>query len=201
VLLVDNQTVVREGLAALINQVGDISIVGQAADPEEAEGLRVAPDVIVADIDLVSPAGDGVESRLRALFPCSGLLVLTNVNHPSRVQAALDNGVAGYLLKTSTSAELVFGIRAVAVGESYLQASIGMDLARWHGLRQVLTRKEEEVLALLAVGQTNADVAQTLGISVRTVESRRARLAEKLGRRTRAELFEYARSVGLVARH
>jgi two-component system response regulator NreC len=198
VLLVDNQTVVREGLAALMSQVGDISVVGQAADPEEAGVLGVAPDVIVAEIDRVGTPGLGVETRLRALFPSSGLVVLTNVDHPARVQAALDGGVDGYLLKTSTSAELVVGIRTVATGASYLQPSLGMELARWHGLRQVLSRKEVEVLALLAVGHTNAEVAENLRISSRTVESRRARLSEKLGRRTRAELFDYARSVGLV---
>jgi two-component system response regulator NreC len=202
ILVLDHRTIVREALATLLAQQRDLTIVGQADSPADAGRLGVAPDVIVTDIDLDSRAGQGTVAELRRLFPRGGIVVLTNVGHPPVVQAALDAGADGYLLKTSTTTELLVGIRAVAGGETYLQPSLGVELARWHSPRQVesLSSREEVVLVLLVEGHTNADIARRLGISLRTVETHRARLRQKLGLRTRADLFAHACQVGLIAR-
>jgi two-component system response regulator NreC len=105
------------------------------------------------------------------------------------------------LLKTAATTELIVGIRAVADGETYLQPSLGVELARWHRPRDTtlgLSPKEEQVLRLLSFGNTNAEVARICAVSLRTVEAHRARIQQKLGLRTRAELVQYARELGIL---
>jgi DNA-binding NarL/FixJ family response regulator len=200
VVVLENRALIRESLAALVGQQDNFLVIGQARDAEQARSLGVVPDVVVADIDRDGFADEGVVVRLRPFFPRSGIVVLTDVAHPAKVQAALDAGADGYVLTTSTRRDLMVAIRAVANGQSYLQPSLGVELARWRGPRRPedLSRKEEHVLALLAAGHTNAHISQRLGTSLRTVESYRARLRQKLGRSTRAEFFEYACRAGLI---
>jgi two-component system response regulator NreC len=201
VVLVDNRTVIREGLCALIEQQPDLAVVAQAASVREAGGLDVAADVVVTDVDLPDARYGDVISGLRVFFAATPILVLTRVEHPAKVQAALAAGANGYLLKTAAAADLFGGIRRVAAGEAYLQPSLGVELARWHRPRNTtleLSPKEEQTLRLIALGHTNAEVAQLCGVGLRTVEAHRARIHQKLGRRTRAELVQYAREVGVV---
>jgi two-component system response regulator NreC len=202
VMLVDHRNVVREGLCALIDQQPDLVVVAQAASVDDAGRLDVRPDVIVADIDLPDARPDDVISGLRALFPRSPILVLTLVSQPATVQSVLAAGADGYLLqKTAATTELLTGIRALAGGESFLQPSLGVELAHWYRTRDSalgLSTKEQEVLRLVALGHTHREVARHCGVSLRTVETHRARIHQKLGRRTRAELVRYAREVGLI---
>lgn len=201
VLLVDNRNVIREGLGALVDQQPGFSVVAQAGSIDRAKTVEVTPDVIVTEIDLPETRHVEVVGALRGKFPQSALLVLTLVRQPAAVQSSLAAGADGYLLKTATSSDLFNGIRALAAGKTYLQPSLGVELARWHRSRDSgnrLSSKEEEVLRTLALGHTNAEVAEQLGVSVRTIETHRSRIHQKLGRRTRAELVEHARNLGLL---
>lgn len=201
VMLVDNGNVVREGLCALIEQQPDLVVVAQAASVGDAVSLGVAPDVIVTDIDLPDAKCVDVISWLRKCFPETSILVLTRIDHPAKVQSVLSAGADGYLLKTAAATDLLTGIRALAGGETFLQPALGVELARWRQPRDTplgLTPKEEHVLELVALGHTNAAIARLCAVSLRTVEAHRGRIQQKLGRRTRAELVQYAREVGLV---
>ena len=200
-MFVDDRTVVRQGICALIEQQPDLVVVAQAASVREAGAVGVTPDVIVTEVDLPDARHGDVISGLRKFFPETSILVLTRVDHPAKIQSALAAGANGYLLKTASASDLLNGIRLIAAGDTYLQPSLGVALARWHRPRDSnlgLSPKEERTLGLIALGHTNAEVAVLTGVSLRTVEAHRARIHQKLGRRTRAELVQYAREVGLV---
>ena len=198
-LLVDDHTVVREALAVLIERHDGLVVMAQAAVPGDVKPGEPDPDVVVTELG-PSSGGSGNVEDLRKRFPRSGVLVLTNVAYPAKVQAALADGADGYLLKTATVAELMSGLQAVARGESFLQPSLGAALARWHGPRRghELSAAEEQILVLVATGHTNTDIASRLKVSPRTVETHRARIRQKLGRTSRASLFEFALDAGLI---
>lgn len=201
VFLVDSRTVVREGLCALINGQPGLAVLGQAAGIGSLERVDPPPDVIVTDVELVDARGPEVIRLLRTDRPSSAILVLTLVEQAARIEAVLAAGADGYVLKTASSGELIAGIRAVAQGETYLQPSLGVALSRWRCPADPdvrLTPAEERILGLLALGHTNGEMARVTNVSVRTVETHRARIAQKLGRRTRAELVRYAWASGLV---
>jgi DNA-binding NarL/FixJ family response regulator len=199
VVLVDNRTLVREGLCALIAQEPDLVVVAQAASVREAAGLDVSPDVVVTDIELPEAEHGEVIRGLRESFPETSILVLTLVDHPAKVQSVLAAGAEGYLLKTAGASDLLTGIRALAGGKTFLQPSLGIELARWHRARSLaLSPKEEQVLRLLALGHTNAEVAHLCGIGLRTAQAHRARIHQKLGSRSRADLVQHAREIGLL---
>jgi two-component system response regulator NreC len=200
-MLVDNCTVVREGLCALIERQPDLVVVAQAATVLSAGTFDVRPNVIVTDVELPDARHGDVITGLRELFPESAVLVLTLVDDPGTVQSVFDAGAAGYLLKTAATPDLVNGIRSVASGRLYLQSSLRRELERWQRLRDAalaLTPKEEQVLRLVARGYTNAEVANLRGVGRRTVETHRSRIYQKLGLRTRAELFQYAWETGFL---
>lgn len=200
-MLVDTRAVVREGLRAVIDQQPDLVVVAQAATVGDASSLAIAPDVIVTDIALPDAKYGEVITRLSRVFQRSSILAFSPIGHPAGVLSVLDAGAKGYLLETATAAELLAGIRAVAGGETYLQASLGVDLARLRRPRDTtlgLTAQELEVLRLLALGHTNTEVARLCNMSLRTAEAHRAQIQRKLGRRTRRELVEYARDMGLI---
>jgi two-component system, NarL family, response regulator NreC len=201
VLLVDGRAVVREGLCVVIDQEPDLAVVAQAATVRDAGSLDVEPHVIVTDVDLTDAKHGDVISGLREFFRESSILVFTPIGDPAEVQSVLAAGARGYLLETAPTAELLAGIRAVAGGETYLQPSLGVELARLHLPRDAaagLSPREEQVLRLIALGYTNVEVARLCRVSLRTVESHRAHIQRKLDRRTRAELVEYARESGLI---
>jgi two-component system response regulator NreC len=201
VMLVDGRAVVREGLLAVVQPQPDLVVVGQAATVRDAGSLDVTPDVIVTDIDLPDAKYGDVISGLRGFFRDSSILVFTPIGHPAEVESVLAAGANGFLLETASTAELLTGIRAVAGGETYVQSSLGAELARLQRGRSsaiALTPLEEQILRLLALGHTNTEVARLCNISLRSAESHRAQVQRKLGRRTRAELVDYARESGLI---
>jgi two-component system response regulator NreC len=207
-LLVDDEHVMRHGLQVLLDQQRDLEVVAQAASLKEATALDVEPRVVVTDLELPDARGGEVVAALRSRYPDRAILVLTRSRHPAKVQDAVAAGAHGYLLKTAQPSELLVGVRAVAHGETYLQPSLGVALARWSGtgsaagdgdaLPERLSPKEEQVLRLVALGHTNAEVAELLGVSLRTVETHRARVLQKLGHPTRSELVRHAQRAGLV---
>jgi two-component system response regulator NreC len=206
VLLMDDHVVVREGLRALLERQDGIDVLAEAGSVAEAIDLDVDPDVVVADLVLPDERGAEVVRRLKERHPDAAILVLTMVDNPTDVQLCLAAGARGYLLKETASTELVDAVRKVASGEDYLQPSLGAALARWRdtpGRIHVratddLSQREREVLRLIALGHTNAEIATMLYVSVRTVENHRASVMRKLGLRTRAELVRHATEVGFV---
>jgi two-component system response regulator NreC len=206
VLLMDDHVVVREGLRALLERQDDIDVVAEAGSVTEAVESDAHPDVVVADLVLPDDRGADVVRRLRERHPDAAILVLTMVDNPTDVQLCLAAGARGYLLKETASTELVDAVRRVAAGADYLQPSLGAALAKWREApgrvhaRAIdeLTPREREVLRLIALGHTNAEIATMLYVSVRTVENHRASVLRKLGLRTRAELVRHANDAGLV---
>ncbi len=206
ILLMDDHVVVREGLRALLERTDDIEVAAEASSVGEAISLDVAPDVIVADLVLPDERGSEVVRRLVERYPEASVLVLSMVDNPTDVQMCLAAGAKGYLLKETASTELVDAIRKVAGGADYVQPALGAALARWRDApgkvhaRAVgdLTPREREILRLIALGHTNAEIAKMLYVSVRTVENHRASVMRKLGMRTRAELVRHASDSGLI---
>jgi len=206
VLLIDDHVVVREGLRALLERQDGIAVVAEAGSVDEAVGLDVGADVVVADLMLPDERGAAVVRRLKERHPDAAILVLTMVDNPTDVQMCLAAGASGYLLKETASTELVDAVRRVASGSDYVQPSLGAALARWRETpgrvrtRAIhdLSEREREVLRLSALGHTNAEIASMLFVSVRTVENHRASVMRKLGLRTRAELVRHANEAGVV---
>jgi two-component system response regulator NreC len=204
-LLVDDRIIVREALRVLLDQQPDLCVLAQAANMGDAASLGVRPDVIITELELPDADGQEVVRALRSSFKGAAILVLTLVTRPAKVEGVLAAGANGYVLKTASVEDLLRGIRAVARGETYLQPSLGVDLARRDpgrfgidlGAARLSTR-EQSVLRLLALGHTNAEIADIVGVSRRTVESHRAHIHQKVGCQTRAELVRYAHASGLV---
>jgi two-component system response regulator NreC len=195
----------REGVLALIEQEDDLEVVAEAASVQAVETLEdVAPTVIVTDLVLPDAEREEIIARLRARFEHAAIVALTSLDDLPTVQQILAAGADGYVLKSAAKAELFAGIRAVAHGGMYLQPSIGIAFASrqpdGHEEHTVggLTPRETDVLRLLALGHTNAEIAQILGASLRTIETHRAHIHQKLDRHTRAQLVRFALDAGLL---
>jgi two-component system, NarL family, response regulator NreC len=202
VVLVDHRDVVSEGVRAVIEGQSSINVIGGPAEPAHAAALDGDPDVVVADIGREADASEAV-TRLRAAFPEASLLVLTLVDDPDSVRAALAAGAAGYVLKSAHPAELFEAVQTVASGGQYLQAALGISVARRQAVESdsadaLLKPGERDVLRLLVRGFTNSEIAARRGVSLRTVETQRANVLRQLGLRTRAELVQYAQEHGLL---
>jgi DNA-binding NarL/FixJ family response regulator len=207
VVLADDHAVVREGLKALINGQLDMRVVGEAADGEEAcrTTKKLAPDVLV--IDLSMPILGGAEATIRVLRECPGVRVLALTVHEERVYLTqlLRAGASGYVLKRAAAAELVRAVRTVAAGGTYIDPAMagslvegyldGQDVAA-QPARGPLSEREQDVLMRIARGFSNKEIAAQLGLSVKTVETYKARMAEKLGLRSRVEIVRYAAQQG-----
>jgi DNA-binding NarL/FixJ family response regulator len=202
VVLVDHRDMVSEGLRAVIERQPSMEVLAGPAEPANAVTLQGDPDVIVADIG-IDPEGPELVARLRQAFPDAPVLVLTLLDDPIVVRAALAAGAAGYLLKSAQPAELFEALETVASGGQYLQAALGISVARRRvedvkGVEAQLKPAEREVLRLLVRGFTNAEIASRRGVSLRTVETQRANVLRQLGLRTRAELVRFARDNGIA---
>lgn len=199
VVLIEDHTLVRDGVRALLEPVEDIVVVGEAGDLAALASLDVEPDVAVTDLMLPDGADAAAVSAVRSRFPDAAVLVLSMVDDLDAVETALRSGANGYLLKDAASTELIEAIRMVATQGAYLQPSLGMALTRRrHQEDTVLTDRERAVLRLIALGHTNTEIAEVLGVSLRTVETARARVSEKLEAPSRTQLVRYALDHGLL---
>jgi two-component system response regulator NreC len=204
VAILDDHPVVREGLRALLGREPDIVVTSESGRVQELLTLSDEPDVIVAELVLSEMRGANLVEALRERFQRSAILVLTMVDELRCVEAALAAGANGYTLKEAAAEDVADAIRKVHRGEGYVEPSLGAALAS--GMDRVsrgtptprLSPREEEVLRLLALGHTNAEIAATLHISLRTAETHRAHVVMKLGMRTRAELVRAALDRGIV---
>lgn len=204
ILIVDDHRIVIAGLRLFLEAQPDLRVVGEARTLDEAHAVAIDPDpdVILADLVLGPADGAGVVTGLRDRFPGAAVLVLTMTEDWMVVKSVLSAGAKGYLPKAAAGADLIDAVRRVAHGEDYLHHSVGVAMARGEieGAQEpvYLSEREMAVARLLALGHTNAEVADILIVSVRTVETYRAQLFRKLGVHTRAELVRAAVRTGLV---
>jgi two-component system, NarL family, response regulator NreC len=202
VALVDDHAVVRGALKALLEGQEDLEVVGEAGDIASGQALlgEAQPQVLVLDVNL--PDGLAVDSlaELREASPETEIVLLTMERDLTLARRALDAGAKGYLFKDSAHLELIEAVRAAAAGERYLSPAVAAGLKDDEGTdeRPVLSPRETDVLKLMALGHTNREVGDQLSLSVRTVETHRAHIQQKLGLSSRPELTRYALSHGLI---
>jgi two-component system response regulator NreC len=211
VFLCDDHAMLRAGLRALLAAEPGLEVVGEAGDGAEGVEQAVALRPDVALLDITMPELDGLEAtrRLQRRAPDVRVLILTMHDDPEYLFQALEAGASGYVLKRAAEADLVEAIRTVVADRAFLAPSAQQKLVadylerreRGEVLLPVerLTPREEEVLRLLARGHTNQEIADALVISIKTVETHRAHILDKLGLRKRAELVRYAQTHGLLA--
>jgi two-component system, NarL family, response regulator NreC len=206
-LIIDDHQLVRSGLRRLLENEEDMTVEDEAGTAYDA--VRLArlhkPDVVL--LDVVMPGGSGLEAipEIREAAPDARVLTLSMQDDPSYVREAFAVGASGYVLKEAADDELLAAVREVAGGGRYVDPQLGARLAAADAAAAAatdddpLSDREREVLRLLALGHTNQEIAQMLYLSVRTAETHRARIMQKLGLTTRAELVRYAIDHGLLA--
>lgn len=210
ILLADDHAVLRAGLRLLLSQEAHLEVVGEAESGLETLRLaeKLQPDLILLDISLPGLNGLDAIGLLRKHAPQARILILTMHDDVHYLRRALQNGASGYVLKKAADVELLSAIQAVMQGEIYVHSSMtrslledilppsqSTDLEQWDSLSE----REKEVLRLVAYGYTAQEIADQLGLSVKTIETYRARGMEKLGLSSRAALVRFALSKGIIS--
>ena len=203
VVIADDHGVVRGGLRLLLHHEEGISVIGEAEDVPGALRLieRRLPRVLVLDLNMPGPSSIDAIPDIKRQWPGTQVVVLTMQADPAYARAALQAGADAYVLKEAAERELVDAVRAVAAGETYLNPALGARIARAPAQAEApddLSERELEVLRMIALGHTNAEIGEQLFLSVRTVETHRSHIQRKLGRTSRAELVRYALDRGLL---
>lgn len=212
VLLADDHAVLRSGLRLLLTNQNEFEVVGETSNGTETLTLaeQLQPDLILLDLSMPALGGLEVLPALRKLVPSARILILTMHDDPQYLRQALKHGASGYVLKKAADAELLSAMRTVLRGEVYVHPSMTRILLEdmlpesqsadeedtWGGLSE----REQEVLKMVALGHTSAEIAEQLNLSAKTVETYRARGMEKLGLRTRAALVRFALQRSLLKR-
>ncbi|GAB4405149.1 MAG: response regulator transcription factor [Anaerolineales bacterium] len=210
VLLADDHAVLRTGLRLLLTGQNEFEVVAEASTGSEALSLaeKLQPDLILLDLSMPGLGGMDVLPAMQKMVPSTKILILTMYDDPQYLRQALKHGASGYVLKKAADAELISAIRAVLRGEMYVHPSMTRVLLEdilpeakssstdltWASLSE----REQEVLKMVALGHTSAEIADQLSLSAKTVETYRARGMEKLGLRTRAALVKFALKGGLI---
>lgn len=206
IVIADDHAVVRSGLRMLLDAEDDFEVVAEAGDADTAARYTLGhkPDVLVLDLNMPGEPSLPAIPRIREAIPDTQIVVLTMQEEPAFAREALRGGALGYVLKEAADAELVEAVRAAADGRTYLNPALGARIASEPpeptGPPGGLTEREADVLRLIALGHTNTEIAEQLFLSVRTVESHRARIQQKIDLTTRAELVRYALDHDLVER-
>jgi two-component system response regulator NreC len=211
VLLVEDHAIVRQGVRALLDEEPDITIVGETGEGSEALLMaeRLRPDIVLMDLSLPGVSGIEATRQVCERFPTMRVVVLSMHDSEEYVFRALRAGASGYVLKQSTSTELVLALRAVAAGSTFLSPDISQILISDYMRRaetqdrddealSILTPREREVLQLVARGLNNRQIAERLHISVKTVETHRGNMMRKLDVHDRAGLVKFAIDSGLI---
>ena len=210
VVLADDHAVVREGLKVLLNAQPDIEVVGEAADGEAAwrAAKELAPDVLVIDLSMPLLGGADATARVKRDCPDVRVLALTVHEEPLYLTQLLRAGASGYVLKRAAAGELVQAVRMVARGGTYIDPSLAGAVVEGYldaraaaerPTQDALSEREREVLERIARGFSNKEIAAELGLSVKTVETYKARVAEKLSLRTRVDIVRYAARQGWLS--
>jgi len=212
VLIADDHAVLRAGLKLLLNAQSDMEVVGEAADGPTTvhRAQATAPQVVLLDLSMPGARSTQTIEQLVRVAPSARVLVLTMHDDPAYMRAALQAGASGYIVKQAADVELLTAIRAVHHGRTFVDLTRPGEGARGQEVRYVsrgspaagkprpLSRREVEVLRLLVQGHTNQEAADHLAVSVKTIETHRQRVSEKLGLKSRAQLFRYAVEAGLL---
>jgi DNA-binding NarL/FixJ family response regulator len=211
VVLVDGQTLVRAALCSLISREQDLEVVGEAIGGQTAVGLvgETKPDVALIDLSAGGPGGVAIGEAIRGACGATRLLVLGRDANASAVRTAIALGVTGYVVKEADAAEIIAAIRAVHRGRLFISLDAngaGLNASLWgqpgergrHAGLAALSTRERHVLALVAHGYTSRQIATTLSVSAKTVETYRARISARLGRQTRCALVQFALECGLL---
>jgi DNA-binding NarL/FixJ family response regulator len=207
VLLADDHALVRAGIRSLLNAMDEVEVVAEAASGEEAIELVAAshPDVVLMDIAMKGITGLEAAARMRDRNPGVRVVILSMHSGEEYVLQALRAGAAGYLLKDAATGELELALRSVMRGESWLSPAVSRQVVEGYVQRagseqatEVLTARQREVLRLVAGGKSTKEIAFLLNLSVKTVETHRAQIMERLGIRDVAGLVRYALRTGLV---
>jgi two-component system, NarL family, response regulator NreC len=205
ILLADDHSVVRQGFRLILSSQSDFEVIGEAANGREAVDLAgsLQPDIIVMDVSM--PELNGIEAtrRLGEVSPKTRVLALSMHKDSVYVREILRAGARGYLLKDSIDSDLIAAVRAVANGDGYLSPAVSdavLSDYRKHVTDPIdlLTSREREVLQMIAEGKTNKEIANTLNLSVYTVEAHRGRIMEKLNLHSTGELVRFAIRNGLI---
>jgi two-component system response regulator NreC len=211
VFVADDHGILRGGLRALINTQADMEVVGEASNgPEALLGIKeTEPDVVLMDISMPNGGGLAAIAAVKQLRPKTRIIVLTVHDEMGYIRAAGDAGAVGYVVKSAVDTELLAAIRAVAQGRSFMDASLGLEFTQsmrpsspgvpdGRGMAQ-LTGREREVMRRVAEGFTNAQIAEELRLGVKSIETYRSRLMEKLGLASRSALVRFALDCGVLA--
>ncbi|WP_138493625.1 response regulator [Paenibacillus pinistramenti] len=205
IVIADDHAIVRSGFSMILNFQKDMEVVGTAADGIEAYSLveQLRPDILIMDLSM--PPGEGglvATGRIKEDFPGTKILILTMYDDEEYLFHVLKNGASGYVLKNAPEEELLFAIRTVYSGDTYIHPKMANSLVRdWKKAEQadpaddpleVLSKREIEILPLIAKGYGNKEIAEKLFISVKTVEAHKSKIMEKLKLKSRPELVEYA---------
>lgn len=209
ILIADDHAVLRSGLRMLLDAQRDVEVAGEANDGSEAprRARELQPDVVLLDLSMPGPpSGEVIREVLRAC-PTTRVLILTMHDDPAYLSSALAAGAAGYVVKKVADDELLSAIRAVHAGRTFVDMTRSFSSsarpvpdpsARKRPLLGDLSRREHDVLRLLAQGNANREIADRIGVSVKTVETYRARLRRKLGLKGRSELYRFAVESGII---
>ncbi|MEP0805102.1 MAG: response regulator transcription factor [Chloroflexota bacterium] len=211
ILLADDHAVLRSGLRLLLTSQSGYEVVGEASSGTETLALaeQLQPDLILLDLSMPALGGLDALPALRKLVPNAKILILTMHDDPQYLRQALKHGASGYVLKKAADSELLSAIQAVLRGEVYVHPSmtrillddmLEKPLAKQQNEWDSLSEREQEVLKMVALGHTSAEIAEQLNLSAKTVETYRARGMEKLGLRTRAALVKFVLQEGLIKR-
>lgn len=202
-MLADDHAVVRSALRLLLDAEPDLEIVAEAGNADEAERYASGhkPDVLILDVNMPGPSGLDAIPKIKQASPETEIVVLTMQAETAFARKALQAGVLGYILKEAASDELVKAVRMAAAKRTYLQPELGARMAaepEGGSDNDGLSDRELEVLRLIALGHTNNEIADSLYLSVRTVESHRAHIQQKLSLSSRSDLVGYALEKGLI---
>ena len=206
VLIADDHAVLRSGLRMLLEAQPDIEIAGEAGDGTQVvqQARELQPDVVLMDLTMPGPHSGEVIRQVLRVAPKTRVLILTMHDDPAYLAAALAAGAAGYVVKKVANSELLIAIRAVHAGRTFVDLTQTLTPPRSPRKRRggnqptELSRREREVLRLLAQGHSNQQVAAQIRVSVKTVETHRTRLSDKLGLKGRAELYRFAVESGIL---
>jgi two-component system response regulator NreC len=211
VLVVDDHTIVRDGICALLGLAGDIEVVGEATNGSEALKIveELKPDVVLMDVAMPILGGLEATRRISKDFPNTKVLIITQHDDKEYVFPVLEAGASGFISKAGASSELAQGIRAVYKGEAFLSPSVAkllvenyQNTAGEHGKQDPynsLTEREREVLKLLTEGYRTQEIADMLVVTPKTVEGHKTSLMAKLGIHNRIDLVKYALRKGIIS--
>ena len=206
VLIADDHAVLRSGLRMLLEAQPDMAVAGEAGDGTEAsqKARELRPDVVLMDLSMPGPPSGAVIRQVLRASPQTRVLILTMHDDAAYLASALSAGAAGYVVKKVADSELLLAIRAVHAGRTFVDlthtggAPADRASTRSRQKPKDLSRREREVLRLLARGHSNQEIASQIRLSVKTVETYRTRLREKLGLKGRAELYRFAVESGII---